>query len=514
MAVISWYAMLRTGVQLIHNDIKDSKSYKRDVKDMVDDLGRQNRKLKQWERQWLVWEGTPESLHLTFWGETEYATIKIKLESMYALSREGAKELRHFVHLTESKWQAMDAVKRRYWKMKFIVLKKKYVQELLDKMAKILKDLDDAARDGWQRDWAHKKSDVDFAQVHHTGIGHLIVPIAMQTPNYTETLWQSCHFAQEALTTELDLDIFGASLVDFRDQTSETIAKAAAEKHATLTILTRGAALRMAEMTRVCIKQSTASTDDAVTALAEALSRVINGSEECHYRARSDLAFHVSKSKNPHYGPGTGTRVTFREIQSRNQPPRFINGVLLGSISKFRIAFELAQACLLFLRTTWFSQICSCGIRCGKPSDTSDELQYDFTLRLGEAEHQPVEWAGTEMRNCWGLAQQNWDVLTKPLRRLAILLIEVTLGTTVLETRCDDNGAITAFVFCEGHPGNLKRKIHSLDKVMDDVRLAAHKSRDYRQAVRHCATAHFPQTPDDAQMRILLARFYWAVLVP
>ncbi len=46
MAVISWYGMLRTGVQFIYNDIKDSKSYKRDVNDMIEDLGRQNRQLE------------------------------------------------------------------------------------------------------------------------------------------------------------------------------------------------------------------------------------------------------------------------------------------------------------------------------------------------------------------------------------------------------------------------------------------------------------------------------------
>ncbi len=514
MAVISWYGMLRTGIQLIYNDIKDSKSYKRDVKEMIEDLGRQNRQLEQWKRQWLVWKETPESLHLQFWGETEYKTIKVKLEGMRGDCEEGAKELKDFVTITEPKWKAKLPGRRMYLKIEFITMKKKYLQGLLEKMAKALRDLGDAAKDGWQREWQHKTNDVDFAHVCRTGIGHLLVPIAMRTHNYTETLWESCRFARETLTTELDLDVFGASLVDSRDKYSETIVKAAAAKQATLTILTRGAALQMAGMTRVCIKQSDTSTNHNVNALEDALSKVLNESKECHFIARPDLAFSVFKSERQYYGPGSGMRVTFREIQSGNQPPKFTNEALLGSISKFRIAFELAQACLLFLRTSWFSNICSCGIRCGKPSDVCNELQYDFTLQLGHAEHQPARWADAQVQNCWGQEQHNWNTLTKPVRRLGILLIEVTLGTTVLETTCDDEGSITSITFVEGEPDALRRKKYNIDHVMENVRQAAHKSQPYKGAIKHCITAQFPQTPDDAQMTVLLATFYWDVVDP
>lgn len=516
MTVISWCGMLRTGVQLIHDDIKDSRSYKKEIKEMVDDLGRQNRKLDQWRKQWFFWEETPDSLHLQFWGKAEYSTIKIKLESMRAHYIQGEKELRPFAKLTETQWNSMKLPKRIIRIGQFISMKRKYVLNLIEKMAKILKELDDAARDGWQRDWpdSRKKTDGDFAQVQRNGIGHLLMRIAMRTHDYTEILWESCHFAQESLTTEMDLDIFGASLADSRDKCSEAITKAAAESLTTLTILTRGAQLQMAEMTRVCTKQSDISTQSNVTALVDALSHVVNGSQECHFIARSGLVFHVFKSRRHHYGPGSGMRETFREIQSRNSPPRFTNAALLGSISKFKIAFELAQACLLFLRTTWFSEICTCGIFCGKPSDVCDELQYDFTLQFGNVDHRPARWAGTRVRNCWGQVQQNWNFLTKPIRRLALLLIEVTLGTTVLETQCDTTGAFTFITFVEGEPSDLRKKRHSLDHVMENVRLAAHKSRSFKRAVRYCTTAQLPQTPDDTQMKELLAKFYWDVVVP
>ncbi|MCJ1253717.1 hypothetical protein MMC24_001529 [Lignoscripta atroalba] len=513
MAVISWYGMLRTGMQLIHSDIKESKSYKVDVKMMVDELGFQTRKLEKWKKQWVVWSEAPESLHFVLWGETEYDTIKIKLEGMYYWCKEAGKDLHQFANLTETSWRALNAAKRKYLKVKFISVKRKYLQELLENMTKGLNKLDEAAKNGWQRDQEYKGSEVDFAQVQHKAIGHLLVPIAMRSQMYTDIIWQSCTFARETLTTELDLDIFGASAISSRERYLEIIAKAGAEQQATLTILTRAATLNMAEMTRIGIKESASSTQDHATALVDALNRIIGGTEECHFVAGPNRIYHVFKSRGHVHGPGTGMRETLRQIQSKNDPPDFRNEGLLGTISKFRMAFELAQACLLFLPTTWFSNICSCRIRCGQFSHVREELRYDFSLQLGAAEHECPQWANIP-QNCWAQTQYNWNILTTPVRRLGLLLIEATLGTTVLKVQCAPNGAVTSISFVEGQPGNLRKKTHSLDYVLESVRFAARRSTLYEKAVKHCLTTVLPQFARDAQMEEILANFYWDVVVP
>lgn len=513
MAVISWYGMLRTGIQLIHSDIKESKDYEVDVKVMVDELGFQTRKLEKWKKQWVVWSEAPESLHFVLWGETEYGTIKIKLEGMYRWCEEARKGLHKFANLTETSWRAMKAIKRKYLKARFIWYKKKYLQELLENMAKGLNKLDEAAKNGWQRDQEYKGSEVDFAKVQHKAIGHLLVPIAMRSEIYTDIIWRSCTFARETLTTELDLDIFGASAISSRERYLEIIAKAGAEQQATLTILTRAAALNMAEMTRIGIRESASSTQDCVTALVDALNRIIGGTEECHFVAEPNRIYHVFKSRGHVHGPGTGMRETLRQIQSKNDPPTFRNAGLLGTISKFRIAFELAQACLLFLPTTWFSNICSCRIRCGQFSHVGEELRYDFSLQLGAVEHERPQWANTP-DDCWAQTQYNWNILTTPVRRLGLLLIEATLGTTVLKVQCAPNGAVSSITFFEGQPENLRNKTDPLDDVLENVRFAAHKNTLYKKAVKHCLTTVLPQFARDAQMEEILANFYWDVVVP
>ena len=133
--------------------------------------------------------------------------------------------------------------------------------------------------------------------------------------------------------------------MSFRQRYLEIVAKAGADQHATLTILARAATLNMAEMTRIGIKESASSNQDHVTALETALNQIIGGSEECHFLAGPNRKYHVFKSRGHVHGPGTGIRETLRQIQSKNDPPTFRNEGLLGTISKFRIAFELAQAC-------------------------------------------------------------------------------------------------------------------------------------------------------------------------
>lgn len=506
--------MLRHSIQLIYDDIKESKSYKEDIRIMITDLDNATRKLEVWKRQWLVDDYIPEGLYIKFWGDAEYEGIKTKLSTMEAYFVEMNKVLRPSSGAEDSMKKIMAPIKRKIRKRRFLWMQRKHLQDLLGKLEKALNDLDDAAKIGWQRHFIHKDGDVDFSIVHHTGLGHLLVSLASQSFQDIEALWQDCHHAQESITAELDLDIFGTSSTKSRALELDEIAKAASERHITLTLLTRAATLEVAEMTRVRIKNAPNPEGGTTNALEDAVSRVVTGTSDiCHYYAQPDFTFSVYKSEVARYGPGTGLRKSLREIQSGNPPPHFANNTLLGSKSKFRVAFELAQACLLFLRAPWFSDICSCRIRCGVPFDMRDELQYDFTLQLGKSEHQDPRWAQITKR-CWGRTADGWNILTRPLRRLALLLIEATLGTTVLTATCREEGVISFITFMEGQSHSLRPRAISLDKVMSKVHRAAYKNQPYTDALKYCATKLFPQAPTDSEMRQYLTNFYWEVVSP
>lgn len=79
MAVINFYGDLRAGIQIVHDDIKWSKSYKKEADDMVESLRLQKEKLEQWKREWLVLNYTPETLLKHFWGEEGHSSIRQRL---------------------------------------------------------------------------------------------------------------------------------------------------------------------------------------------------------------------------------------------------------------------------------------------------------------------------------------------------------------------------------------------------------------------------------------------------
>lgn len=105
-----------------------------------------------------------ESLHLALWGREECLTIETKLEGMYNWCKEAKKELDKFANFTETSWRALNGARRTLRKAKFFWVKRKYLQELLENMAKDLNKLDEAAKNGWQRDQEYNGSEVDFAK--------------------------------------------------------------------------------------------------------------------------------------------------------------------------------------------------------------------------------------------------------------------------------------------------------------------------------------------------------------
>lgn len=517
MTVISWYGNLRLGVQLVHDDVKEYKSHKRDLEDMVESLDRQKKKLEQWKRDWLVLEHTPETLFIRYWGIDGYKSITGRMAFIEAVCDEAKMELSSFLKDRKFKLAASAFLNQKRLKFKFLYLKKKYVLGLLDKLGRALNELDEVSKDGLRRQWELRPNvDIDFERVRNVGMGFLLVSLAMRTEAYTEDFCRCCHAACEILSTELYLDIFDASSRQRRKKQSETIVEAAADRHVTLTILTRAAAMTKTEMTWLCFKESTMPNDGSFTTLADTIDYISKNSAECHFIARSgdpnasDLTFRVFRSASADHGPEYDSRISMRDIQMQNQPDRS----LLGHVSRFRVAFELAQACLLFLRTRWFSNICSCKIRCGR----LDNQSYDFTLHFKSSDHVLSQVAGTG-DECWGHAQHTWNGLTKPLRRLALLLIEVTLGTNILNVESDENSAISFVSFVatrsRSQPNSQEVTRCSIHEMLGKVSEAALNNDPFTEAVKYCATTKGPESPEtDERTRLYLSDFYSEAVVP
>lgn len=144
---------------------------------------------------------------------------------------------------------------------------------------------------------------------------------------------------------------------------------------------------------------------------------------------------------------------------------------------------------------------------------------YDFTLQFKDSEH--IVPSGADIGDrCWGQTEDNWNALTKPLWRLALLLIEVTLGTIVFSVESNESGAISYVSFEEANSQSQtsSRRVtrYSLDKLLKDkIQTAARRSRSYVKAVKYCATKVGPEaSANEGTIKKYLSDFYFNTVVP
>ena len=521
MAVITWYGALRNGVQLLYSDIQALKSSDRDVIKMTEDLHGQIRAIEDWKNKWFVWDDVPESMHLNFWGEEEHRGIKTTLNHMVLSCNLADKKLRKFTNIKEAKWNKMNRISKRVY---FVGVKRDYIQKLVESIARDIAAIHNAAKAGWQRSAYTQKETIDSKNIYHAGVIQLLVPLAMRTRDVADALHLSCRTAQGNTTLELDLDIFDQSGSVFANISGTSpssaavsrevcvigIAKAAKDGHLSWNVLGQNDLTGDMTSVRMQVKEATMPRSDCVVAPV-ALMRTMQGSSETSHFTSSGICSSVSMAQDSaHCRPEQ--RQTLRRLFSENTPPSFTNENFLGEVSKFRVAFEIAQACLLLLRSSWFPGICSCLIRCARSAPASAQF---FGLRMGSIDHEAPRWGTTVLENCWGAAEDNWNVLTRPLRRSGFLLIEIVLGHPILQIQSDQNGAIRMVTFVEGDPPNLNRQSMTIEKVLRRVHSAfGDQNRKAQRAVQYCLSHIYPEAPTDDEMQSLLAEYYHKVVAP
>ena len=520
-AVLSWYGMLRTGIQLMYNDVHAARSVEQDIQAMVEDLKSQDRSIQDWRKQWFVGDDTPESVFTVFWGEEEYENIKRKLGNMDMRFFVARKKLSSFVNFEEAEWKAMHSWRRKYLKTRFILMEKDYVQKLIDDLAKNLADIERAAKKGWRRgDPFTRSGKIDPDTVYHEGIGHLLIRIALGTKDDANALHSGCCAAQNTFNIELELGLFNHTTLSPNPGSGRDFSPGAAPREAHWTaiaaadnkgrfiwiFLSQTLQSDHSNLTRLHVERATDMPTEGLLNYGTALARIMGGQEtECYFLS-SGKYFSIKMAETPHE-TAPEPRQSLNQLLLNNNPS---NGNLLGSISRFRLTFELAQACLLLLRTKWFPQICSCDVHCGRPSLRSAEFTFEFGLKMGNFGHEAPQTLAVS--NSWCVIDYNWKFPTKPLRRLGLLLVEIILETQIdsVDVDHDESRVVTQMVLS----GNPARRPYDLRKVLDRVRKVFHGSQRCENAIRYCLTTTFTEGPTDDEMRKILAGIYHEVVEP
>ena len=523
MAVVSWYGMLRNGMQLLNSDVQAAKSFDREIDLLQEKLLSQKRALESWKVDWLLSDDAPESMFLDFWGEAEYQGIQKRLKNMVKNCNYAEKKLGKFMTLEEEKWQAMGKIRKRLF---FIGVKSDHLRKLLEVIAADVDAIETAARNGWRRRDLIRQERIDFGKVYHTGVGHLLVSVAMRIKDDADALHLSCRSAQESARIEMVLDIFdhtdsmlsaqSTAIGSAKDvsRASHTAGIAKAAKDDLLAWRVRGQNSTLGEMNSVRMQVQRAQKPSHGCLIPPlAIMRIMQGSADKTHFTSEGICFSIAMAdESTRWSPEPCK--TLRHLFCDNRPPTFTNEDILGRISKFRAAFELAQACLLLIRTSWFPGICSCRLRCTRCSPASTEVAYDFGLQMGSVDHEAPRWATEVLDSCWGAAEYNWKFLTNPLRRTGLLLIEIVIGAPILRITNDSSGVVESITFVEGPPSQLTERSENLEDVLRRIRRVFSQRKTAEDAVRYCLSTHLPEAPTDNEMRSLLAEFYITIVEP
>ena len=349
MASLSWYGMLRTGVQLVHDDWRAAKQYEQDVGNMLADVFHQERGLEHWKKQWMISKHTPDKILSIYWGEEERRIIETKLRLIKTKTDSAKKELKKITGLTVDEWRCLSNFKKKR-RAKYICAKQKYIQTLIDIVPISMVAIEKASERGWELQQQRLYAGVNNNTPYHTQTALLLVEIAKHTRQDLNAL-RVCTQPLRDFSIELDLDLFNAIAEASKDVQSATVAAAAFAGRMKLDLLLRESEDSTAEIVRARVERSMNQTGCYARAV-DAFKTVLTVPQPsvCYFASDTSTVFSLFRCSRKG-DPCSPTRESLRQKLSRNETPLYDrvrnelypNTLILGDLSTFRVAYELSQ---------------------------------------------------------------------------------------------------------------------------------------------------------------------------
>ncbi|KAI1354101.1 hypothetical protein F5Y01DRAFT_22406 [Xylaria sp. FL0043] len=517
-SVLSWYGSIRNGVQLVYNDYQAVKSADKSIEDLIEDIERHQRVVEGWKSKWMIPENSEvptwaagsnethpfESLYDLFWGDQK-AQVKNTMETLRNRMVEANGKLRPFTGLTRQQWNVMHCTKKKWLILVYIGAKKNYLMTLRDDIAKSIKNVQDDADHAWNKKRGRGITEtVNDDEIRHEGMCHLLVPLAIATWQGLDGMRQICQATGDKYRTELELDIFGSSNASTLDRLSRAILSAAETRRVKLSILSqRKEETLSGHMNSSSIEKLVEVPAQSGLGGPAAVLEVLDGkSPESDFITVERIQFIIRRLN--HSRAPNKERVGFWKTSTN--AIRDVEIVQLRHRSLFRAAYELAQACLLFLDTAWFSNICSCELRCGMLPTSTLISEYEFALQIGSVH---LHNGDSHLYDVEGVCDRR-NRLTQSLRRLGLMLIEL-YRRKISHVGCIEGKV--AFIRVDRDDGSQTYKeYYALDEFLKNPQLP----QGYRDALEYCMTAEFPDSILTARgsLEDALKDFYEQVIQP
>lgn len=185
--------------------------------------------------------------------------------------------------------------------------------------------------------------------------------------------------------------------------------------------------------------------------------------------------------------------------------PKDLSKSLHGDFSKrdrIKLAYELAESALVFMKTHWYARLCSCAVQQVCVDESQEEHRY--LIRMNKVSHLDPE--GEDVKTPKWCEQ---ELVKNHIHRIGILLVEVALGTSVKEVSYNPYQKRVEIDL----GGNLDTEHDSLDLPPRQVacRVEEAAGQDFSVAVEYCLRQHIE--PAQVTQRDM-DRFYNKVVTP
>ena len=510
---------VRNGIETIYGDVHTFKHIRRELKVKRLTMQTLDITLVDWRDKWMIWdEEEHSSLHHYLWGD-RFILIYNLLSSITA-----------YLDSLNRKLEAAPRSRiRRFGSALSYVFTKKVLVGDLGELERMVTSLKTQAETAFRTKHQNHIYGVDGTRssglIHWIGEAFQLVGLAEQTYISSEDLYKACVESKEELVLDLGLNFFHKEpgFQEFgsdwgkEQQRSKARLRAifASAKQSKLHFTFLAKEMRPSDhLIRVHIK------NDSSLEQQEYQRSVPRAFESIFSREKTKSGFDIPREVRAHRfvicdTPDTGTWASacLRTELSRPQPPNHHDRNMAQdsiNLMKVKAALELVEGGLLFLRTSWFSRLCSCFLR-RQGASLPERIH---TFRITEVQHVKPRFEDRIAANCWCSEEDRMRDMY--IRRLGVLLVELALEMPVFDVGFAANSSGLELSFPRERvnfawPAQQERR-EDWNETRDRLKKAGVEEA-YVEVVKYCLDCTW--TRDQvSERRGLLDDYYWKILHP
>ena len=419
---IGTFTALLEGVEKIYGNVHTLKGIQQELKVKRGNLKCQFDLLLEWRDNWMIWHEDENSrLHRYLWGD--------RFDRIY----ESLSAIDEYLKPLSAKLKATPRSRLPRWgyAIRYTLITQKAIAADLGDLETLIKILKTEADAAFRREHRDQSSGL-------IGEAFQLVSLAKATHVSSEKLYTTCRDSGQEIVLDLDLNFFhkeseyeGLGL-NWREERKTSIARlwaiSASAKAGKLHFTFLASEKRPTDhFIRIHVmNDSSLNEHEYQRTLPRALEKV-------YRREKPKIGFDTTGNDRDHrfvIGEPSATRKwdseSLRRSLSRSHQDDGNAARELKYLTKLKVALELVDCGMLFLQTSWLSELCSCALR----RVEADPRERIHTLRITQFEHVTPSYENNNAPRCW--CEQD-PMQGKHVQRLGVLLVELALERLVFD---------------------------------------------------------------------------------